>query len=239
MATKTPDTGSRIDLRILRKKLKSAGYTPPWDNLSAPTEETCRYWPLTRMSILEGLQDEVIDQSVWERFVDLYGPLICAFCRKRVADQDAAEITQEVFWRIFRYVKGLKYDPSLGSFGGWIGQITRNEITQYYERKQKESRGRMTDDVLREIEARTTLGEWEDEYNAWVVRQALQQVRGEVTETTWKLFALTMNGASAQEVARQQNVKVSRIYKARWTVTDRLRHLIQAMSDDYPFADRE
>lgn len=97
----------------------------------------------------------------------------------------------------------------------------------------------MTDDVLREIEARTTLGEWEDEYNAWVVRQALQQVRGEVTETTWKLFALTMNGASAQEVARQQNVKVSRIYKARWTVTDRLRHLIQAMSDDYPFADRE
>ncbi len=239
MPTETRDTESEVSPEILRKKLASAGYTASQADLSSAAEPTYRYWPLTRMSILEGLQNEVIDQAVWERFVDLYGPLICAFCRKRVSEQDATEITQEVFWRVFRYVKGLKYDPSQGSFGGWIGQITRNEIKQHFDRKQKESRGRVADDVLREIEARNTLGEWEDEYNSWVVRQALQQVRDEVTDMTWKLFELTLDGTSAKDVARLQSVTISRVYKARWAVTNRLRNLIQAISDDYPFADRK
>lgn len=140
---------------------------------------------------------------------------------------------------MFRYVKGLRYDPSVGSFGGWIGQITRNEIKQHFERKQKETKGRLSSDVLREIEARTTLGEWEDEYNAWVVKLAMQQVREEVTDGTWALFEMTMNGASSKEAAVRQGVKVSKVYKARWAVADRLKQLIQSMSDDYPFADEE
>jgi RNA polymerase sigma factor (sigma-70 family) len=239
MATRTQDTDSEIELEILRKKSDSAGYTESQPDKTASTDGTCRYWPLTRMSILEGLQDDAIDQKVWERFVDLYGPLICEFCRKRVAEQDATEITQEVFWRVFRYVKGLKYDPSLGSFGGWIGQITRNEIKQHFDRKQKETRGRLSGDVLREIEARTTLGEWEDEYYEWVVKQAMRQVRDEVSESTWNLFEQTMNGATPKEAAEREEVGVSKVYKARWAVADRLRQVIQSISDDYPFADQE
>ena len=239
MATRIPDTDSEIDLKILRKKSEAAGYTESQPDSTASIDETCRYWPLTRISILEGLQDDAIDQKVWERFVDQYGPLICEFCRKRVAEQDATEITQEVFWRVFRYVKGLKYDSSLGSFGGWIGQITRNEIKQHFDRKQKETRGRLGGDVLREIEARTTLGEWEDEYNDWVVKQAMRQVRDEVSESAWKLFELTMNGASPKEAADREEVGVSKVYKARWTVADRLRQVIQSISDDYPFAGQE
>lgn len=239
MATDIPNTEAEIDAEILWKKSDSAGYSEPQGGDETAVDEAYRYWPSTRMSIIEGLQDEAIDQKVWERFVDLYGPLICAFCRKRVAEQDATEITQEVFWRVFRYVKGLRYDPSVGSFGGWIGQITRNEIKQHFERKQKETKGRLSSDVLREIEARTTLGEWEDEYNAWVVKLAMQQVREEVTDGTWALFEMTMNGASSKEAAVRQGVKVSKVYKARWAVADRLKQLIQSMSDDYPFADEE
>ncbi|MBI1310460.1 hypothetical protein GC176_04065 [bacterium] len=239
MATDKPMTDSEIDVEILRKKSAVAEYEQPAEQLSEAEETACRYWPLTRMSILEGLQGQTVDTEAWERFVDLYGPLICEFCRKRVPAQDAAEITQEVFGRVFRYVKGLKYDRSLGSFGGWIGGITRNEIRQYLHRKRKDARGRVRGEVLRDIEARTTLGEWEDEYNAWVVSLALGQVRREVSALTWDLFEQTTNGACPKEVARRFEVKVSKVYKARWAVGDRLRQLIRSMSDDYPFADQE
>lgn len=171
--------------------------------------------------------------------MNLYGPLICEFCRKRTSEQDAMEITQEVFWRVFRYVKGLNYDPKLGSFGGWIGQITRNEIRHHIERRHRDSRGRLDESVLQSIEATATLGEWEDEYNAWVVRRAMQQVRDEVSECTWNLFAMTTSGATPQEAAEQMNVKISRVYKARWMIAERLRRLIRSMADDYPFAKQE
>ena len=239
MTSRIPDTDSEIDLENLRKKSDSAGYSESQTDASASADGSCRYWPSTRMSILEGLQDEAIDQEIWERFVDLYGPLICDFCRKRVPEQDAAEITQEVFWRVFRYVRNLKYDSSVGSFGGWIGQITRNEIKQHFKRKQKESRGRLNGDVLREIEARATLGEWEDEYNEWVVQRAMQQVRSQTPTITWALFEMTANGASSKEAAERHGVRISKVYKARWAIAERLRQLIQSMSDDYPFADQE
>ncbi len=239
MTARIPDTDSEINLKIPRKKSDTAGYIELQPVQSATIDGMCRYWPATRMSILEGLQNDAVDQEIWERFVDLYGPLICAFCRKRVPDQDAKEITQEVFWRVFRYVKGLRYDPSIGSFGGWIGQITRNEIKDHFERKQKESSGQLGADVLRQIEARTTLGEWEDEYHEWVAMRAMRQVRAEVSPVTWDLFETTMNGATPKEAARRHSVKISAVYKARWAVADRLRKLIRAMSDDYPFSDQK
>lgn len=239
MSTSFPNSNSEIDLELSGKKSAPAEYGCAESEASHSNGTGSHYWPLTRMSILEGLQNQTQDQNAWERFVDLYGPLISAFCRKRVSDQDASEITQEVFWRIFRYIKGLKYDRSRGSFGGWVGQITRNEIKQHFARKQKESRSRLSNDVLREIEAKTTLGEWEDDYNAWVVSRAMQQVRDEVSEDIWNLFELTTNGEAPQEVAKRLNVKISRVYKARWAIADRLRQLIQSQSDDYPFADHK
>ena len=64
MATRIPDTDSEIDLKILRKKSDSAGYIESQADDEASAEETYRYWPLTRISILEGLQDDAIDQKV-------------------------------------------------------------------------------------------------------------------------------------------------------------------------------
>lgn len=76
MATDIPNTEAEIDAEILWKKSDSAGYSEPQGGDETAVDEAYRYWPSTRMSIIEGLQDEAIDQKVWERFVDLYGPLI-------------------------------------------------------------------------------------------------------------------------------------------------------------------
>ncbi|MHC4876722.1 MAG: RNA polymerase sigma factor [Planctomycetota bacterium] len=198
----------------------------------------CRYWPLTERSLLEGIQADGPNPAAWERFVDLYGPLICSFCRRKVDEQASEEITQEVFWRVFRYVKKLDYDPKKGSFGGWIGTVTRNAIKQYYVRKRKDHQGRVDFEVLiREAEAHAPMGEWEDEYNAWVVRRGLEQVRAEVSDCVWNVFEATTDGMSTEEAMETFGVTMSQVYKARFKVAERLRVLIPELTNDYPFAD--
>ncbi len=138
---------------------------------------------------------------------------------------------------MFRYVGKLDYDPKKGSFGGWIGTVTRNAIKQHYVTKRKEQRGRTDhEDLIREAEAHAPLGEWEDEYNAWVVRRAMEQVRSEVSDRDWKIFEATTDGMSTEDAMGAFGVTMSQVYKARYRVKERLKVLIPELSDDYPFA---
>jgi len=52
--------------------------------------------PLTRPSLLVRIKD-LADRQAWERFVELYAPLVYGFARKRgLQEADASDLTQEV-----------------------------------------------------------------------------------------------------------------------------------------------
>ena len=69
-------------------------------------------WPATRMTLLERLRDRQ-DQHAWVEFIDLYGPVVFNFARRRLPqDEDAADVMQEVF----RAVMGGSYQRPKGRF---------------------------------------------------------------------------------------------------------------------------
>src|SRR5258708_26036876 len=89
--------------------------------------------PLTRASLIVRLRDGR-DHEAWRQFVELYSAVIYGFARKRgLQDADAADVMQDVLRSVARAAGRLNYDPSRGSFRGWLYTIARNKIFNFLE----------------------------------------------------------------------------------------------------------
>src|SRR5206468_9146083 len=87
--------------------------------------------PITRASLLIQIRDGS-NQAAWQEFVDLYGPVIYGFARKRgLQDADAADLMQDVLRSVSSAIGRLDYDRKQGTFRGWLFTITRNKVFNF------------------------------------------------------------------------------------------------------------
>jgi RNA polymerase sigma-70 factor, ECF subfamily len=68
------------------------------------------------------------------KIFDYFSSKIYAFTLARVGNQDTAEdITQSVFLKIIQKIE--TFDDQRGNFSGWVWQIVRNTLVDYYREK--------------------------------------------------------------------------------------------------------
>src|ERR687888_2272994 len=90
----------------------------------------------TRRSLVERLADWG-DQLRWQEFFDTYSRLIYSAGRKAgLTDAEAQEVVQETVITVAKSIDKLKYDPAIGSFKGWLLQITRWRIADQFRKRQ-------------------------------------------------------------------------------------------------------
>ena len=191
----------------------------------------------TRASLLLRIRDPR-DRIAWGEFVELYAPLIHAYgMHHGLQDADAADLAQEVLRRVARSAAGFEYDPSRGSFRGWLFTVTRNELSKLVERGAKKAKG-SGDTAMHEVLAQQPdksrdEEEWDREYQWNLFHWAAERVRAEFREATWQAFWLTaVGGREASEVARELNISGGAVYIARSRVTARIRQEIQAVEGE-------
>lgn len=139
-----------------------------------------------------------------------------------------------MFVRVFRALPRFKYDRSRGRFGGWVGKITRNEIIRFLHEKQRAGRFDGNPE-LTEFFKGPAEGEWIDEFNESLIRLAFERVREEVSAENWELFEASWKTQQKPgEVARARGVSPSRVHKARFIVSEKLKKAISKISDDIP-----
>jgi len=80
----------------------------------------------THVSLLERLrQPEAAD--AWERFVQLYTPLLLHWARKLgLPDHDAADLVQDVLLVLVRKLPEFQYQPGR-TFRGWMRTVLINK----------------------------------------------------------------------------------------------------------------
>ena len=99
--------------------------------MAVPTEEA----QLTAVVIKRCLGG---DASAWEEIVRMHNRRIYNICYRFTGSQDDAEdLTQEVFIRIYKTLKS--YDLERGAFTTWITTMTRNLLVDHF-RKSKQDR---------------------------------------------------------------------------------------------------
>src|SRR6185436_5456075 len=89
----------------------------------------------TRYSLLSRLEDWD-DQESWKVFFDLYWRLIYSVAIKSgLTDAEAQDVVQETVIRVAKGIHKFKRDRELGSFKGWLRNLTRWCIADQLEKR--------------------------------------------------------------------------------------------------------
>src|SRR6202044_2684167 len=141
--------------------------------------------PLTRASLLIRIQDSA-DAEAWRQFFELYAPVVYGFARKRgLQDADAADVMQDVLRSVVGAAERLDYDPSRGSFRGWLYTIARNKIFNFLEAgRHRIGRGSGDSSVRAKLEAQPEpewglAASWDEEYERNLTAVAMRRVQAE------------------------------------------------------------
>lgn len=196
--------------------------------------------PATRASLLVRLRD-VGDADAWREFVRLYAPIIYGFARKRgLQDADAADLMQEVLRSVATAAQRLEYDPSRGTFRGWLFTVTRNKVFNFLESNGRRVIGsgdaRVQEHLEQHADAGGTLAtDWEADYQRTTAAQAMERVKKEFQPATWQAFLHTaIEGQTPAQVAARVGLSVGAVYVAKSRVIARLRQEIETMQGDDP-----
>lgn len=177
------------------------------------------------------------DAEAWSQFVDLYGPLIYRYGRRRgLQDADAADLSQEVLREVARSIGRFEYDPSLGRFRNWLFVVAQRRLTHFFRSVQRQPVGSGDTSVLATLHELPSAEEeqaaWEDEYRRHLFTWASEQVRGEFEEKTWLAFWRTaIDGQKPADVARELRMNVGSVYVAKNRVLTRLREKIATIDE--------
>jgi RNA polymerase sigma-70 factor (ECF subfamily) len=190
--------------------------------------------PLTRASLLVQLRDGA-NHGAWQEFVRLYSPVVYGYARKRgLQDADAADLMQDVMRSVSAAIGRLDYDRSQGTFRGWLFTITRNKIFNFLSARKIRPQGSgdtTTNRLLAEQpDDNEASDEWEIEYQRRLAALAMERVRGEFQEKTWRAFWLTaVEGQEVPHVSRLVGLSPGAIYVAKSRVLARLKEEVEVM----------
>jgi len=193
----------------------------------------------TRRSLVERLADWG-DQLRWQEFFDTYWKLIHSAARKSgLTDAEAQEVVQETVITVAKNIDKLKYDPAIGSFKGWLLQITRWRIADQFRKREpgNAKRPRSTDDRLTATIERVPdsrivdLDEvWESSWKENLFEAAVARVKKKIEPKQFQIFDCYVRKEwSAQKVAERLGVNVGQVYLARHRVGALLKKEIKAL----------
>ncbi|MFZ3376272.1 MAG: sigma-70 family RNA polymerase sigma factor [Chthoniobacterales bacterium] len=193
----------------------------------------------TRRSLVERLADWR-DQLRWQEFFDTYSKLIYSAARQSgLTDTEAQEVVQETVITVAKNINKLKYDPEIGSFKGWLLQITRWRIADQFRKREPgdAKRPRSADDRLTttiervpDLHSIDLDAVWEKEWQENLFDAAITRVKKKVDPKHFQIFDCYVRKAwPAQKVAEQLRVNIGQVYLARHRVSALLKKEIKAL----------
>jgi RNA polymerase sigma-70 factor, ECF subfamily len=179
----------------------------------------------TPVSLLEQLK-KPNQQAAWERFAELYTPLLYYWARSQsLTEEDAADLVQEVFVLLVTKLPAFRYDRD-GSFRAWLRKVTINKHHELKRRKKPQALDpgfdQPQEDSHRLLE--------EKEHRLFLVRQMLQIIKPEFPPSTWQLFdTYVIQGRKPQEIAASFKIRPGTVYAAKCEVLHRLRRELDGL----------
>src|ERR1700758_3061882 len=151
----------------------------------------------TRRSLVERLADWG-DQRRWQEFFDTYSKLIYSAARQSgLTDAEAQEVVQETVITVAKNIDKLKYDPAIGSFKGWLLQITRWRIVDQFRKRQpgdakrpREMNDRLTATIERVADSGVANLDdvWESEWKQNLFEAAIARAKKKVDPKQFQIF---------------------------------------------------
>jgi RNA polymerase sigma-70 factor (ECF subfamily) len=147
------------------------------------------------------------EEAAWEDLVKVHTRRVYAICyRFTGSNQEAQDLAQEVFLRVFRSLKSFRAGE--GSFTVWLGRLTRNLLIDHYRRNKLDRATDSIEDALPVLEERTAMSARADGMLAGreaseALQGALQKLSPELRET---VILRDLEDLEYREIAQVLNV---------------------------------
>jgi RNA polymerase sigma factor (sigma-70 family) len=188
-------------------------------------EEKCDRFLPTRRSLLSRLKSWEQEDS-WREFFDTYWRLIYDVAVKSgLGEHEAEDVVQETIVGVAKQLKNFSYDPSLGTFKGWLLQITRRRIAdQMRKRYRAGDVGKLDPDHPEIAEEISRISDdasmidriWDKEWEEHLQSTAIERIKRRVKPEQFQMFDFyVLKGWPVAEAARALGVSVTQVYLAR------------------------
>jgi RNA polymerase sigma-70 factor, ECF subfamily len=184
----------------------------------------------TPRTLLERLR-QADQPGAWERFVELYTPLLMHWARQHgLESHDAEDLVQEVLTLLVQTLPQFTYEPGK-SFRSWLRTVTLNKLRDRARRRRLPvaTRG---DKLSAVVDSDSEELLTEEEHRQYLARRALEIMRAEFEPTTWRAcWEFVVEGRHAAEVAAELGISENAVYIAKCRVLRRLRKELEGLMD--------
>ncbi len=183
----------------------------------------------TSRSLLERIKAD--DAAAWDRLISLYAPMAYRWCRRwDLPEQEIADVLQEVFQSVGTHIANFRNDREGDTFRGWLRTITQHKVLDHFRKLGREPGGAGgTDAQIRFAKLPAASPPNEDDSSErrairGVVGRALELIRSEFEERTWRAFWLTaVEDRVPKDVAIDLKMSPGAVRVAKSRVLRRLR----------------
>jgi RNA polymerase sigma-70 factor, ECF subfamily len=183
----------------------------------------------TSVSLLQRLR-QPDQESAWQRFVDLYAPLIFRWGQTQgLNGTDALDLVQEVMATLVVKLPEFEYDPKQ-RFRGWLKTVTVNTARNMLRRESSRPTTSI-DQTIDSVAVADSADLFEEsEYCSFLAKQALRLMQTEFQERTWKAcWKHVADGRTAADVGQELNISANAVHIAKCRVMRRLREELNGL----------
>lgn len=147
------------------------------------------------------------EEAAWEDLIKVHTRRVYSICfRFTGSNQEAQDLSQEVFLRVFRSLKSFRAGE--GTFTVWLGRLTRNLLIDHYRRTRLDRATDSIEDALPVLEEKTAMSARADGLLAGreaseALQGALQRLSPELRET---VILRDLEELEYREIAQVLNV---------------------------------
>jgi RNA polymerase sigma-70 factor (ECF subfamily) len=159
----------------------------------------------------------------WERFVDLYGPLLEFWAQRLLPRDGAADLVQDVLLRVMQRLRSFAGEGDR-SFLAWLRAVMLNRWRDLrrHAAAQPRAAGSAAFKAVAGADDLAVVITTED--RDFLIRRALQIMQTDFEPTTWRAcWERVVADRPAAEVAAELGVAVEVVYAATYRVIRRLR----------------
>jgi RNA polymerase sigma-70 factor (ECF subfamily) len=186
----------------------------------------------TSPTLLAKLRDPT-DQTSWQRFVDLYTPLLFYWGRRQGLQQgDAADLAQDVLATLVRKLPEFAYQPDKG-FRNWLRTVTLNRWRDLGRKRKETGVGGENDPSLESADPIDDRSFEQKEYHDYVYRRALEIARRDYADNTWQACWLSITtDRTAADIAKELGLTEGAVYASKFRILKRLREELADLLDE-------
>jgi RNA polymerase sigma factor (sigma-70 family) len=197
----------------------------------------------TRQSLLSRLKDWD-DHESWRDFFDTYWRVIYGLAVKSgLTNTEAEDVVQETLLAVAKEMPDFKYDPTRGSFKGWLFEITRRRIANQVRRRLKHRHGAavpLAGETPRQLSRERTEPDhrrtatvervpdpnsdqleelWDQEWRINLLEASIVRVKKRVNAKQYQMFNLyVMLEWPMNQVKRTLGVSAAQVYMAKMRI---------------------